>query len=71
MVNILPDVAAGMVGAGLPRWLGPGGLLIVSGIILEQAEETGKAMQEMGLELLERRDSGAWTALVGQRGAAM
>jgi len=70
VVNILADVAAGMIGAGLPRWLSPGGLLIVSGIILEQAGETGEAMQEMGLELLERRDSGAWTALVGQRGAA-
>lgn len=47
----------------------PGGLLIVSGILLERAAEVSAALSEHGVDTEEPRQEGDWCALVGRRTA--
>jgi ribosomal protein L11 methylase PrmA len=42
-------------------------LLIMAGILDEQAERVEKAAREHGLSFVERRSSGDWVALVYRR----
>ena len=49
--------------------LGPGGILVASGVLAEQAAEVARRFAEadVGLVALERRESEGWVALVGAR----
>ncbi|MGQ9459430.1 MAG: 50S ribosomal protein L11 methyltransferase [Anaerolineae bacterium] len=67
VANILAEPVARMVRAGLPRALGPGGVLIASGFLVRQEAAVAQAFQEAGLSLVERREAGEWAALVGRK----
>lgn len=62
--NILAPVLVAMARQGLSRAVRPGGVLILAGILAEQAEALVDACRAHGLELLELRASGDWRALV-------
>jgi ribosomal protein L11 methyltransferase len=47
--------------------LRPGGLLITSGIIAERADEVAAALEQAGLELVERREENDWVAFAHTR----
>ena len=47
--------------------LTPGGLLIVSGIIMEREADVVGAFAQAGLQPVERRQEGDWVALVYRR----
>jgi ribosomal protein L11 methyltransferase len=49
---------------GFARHLAPGGLAILSGLMVEQEEEVGAAQQRQGLRLARRRRLGDWSVLV-------
>jgi ribosomal protein L11 methyltransferase len=53
--------------AGLADLITKGGILILSGILLEQAQSVIEAGQARGLELSERRQMGDWVALAMSR----
>jgi ribosomal protein L11 methyltransferase len=54
----------------LARRTRPGGLLVASGILAEQADEVAAALVCAGFDEPERRQSGDWVALVARRRAA-
>jgi len=64
LANILAPVIIRLLDEGLPHLLTPGGVLILSGILAEQASEVEDALQRQNLLTLERRQSGDWVALV-------
>lgn len=66
--NIVADVLIGMRRL-LNRFLRPGGVAVLSGIIGERAEEVLKSMEETGLVLAERREQEDWVALAMLRPA--
>jgi ribosomal protein L11 methyltransferase len=47
--------------------LRPGGLLITGGIIGEKAAEVAEALEQAGLELVERREESDWVAFAHRR----
>jgi ribosomal protein L11 methyltransferase len=47
-----------------PRLMKPGGLLILSGIIENRAEEVMDAFSGLGLAFRERRDDKGWSCIV-------
>jgi len=49
---------------GLAELVSPGGALILSGILAEQAEEVIYSAEVHGLKLVERRQIGDWVALL-------
>ncbi len=61
--NIVADIILRMSGE-VSRYMEPGALLIVSGIIERQAEETLSALESRGLELCERLEENDWNAFV-------
>lgn len=62
--NILAPIILRLFNDGLAKLVKPGGILILSGILNDQADEVLTAAQEHGLQLVERRQSGDWVALV-------
>lgn len=54
-----------LLGEGLAELLEPGGVLVLSGILAEQAGEVQAALEKSGLRLVETRQMGDWVALVG------
>jgi len=61
---VVANLSAPVLQEELPRlrgWLAPGGVLILSGLLQEEAEEIAR---RAGLQLLERRSAGEWVALV-------
>jgi ribosomal protein L11 methyltransferase len=48
----------------------PGGWLVASGVLAEQADEVDRALQAAGFAAAERRASGDWVALLARRPAA-
>jgi ribosomal protein L11 methyltransferase len=68
VANILAPVVMRLLGEGLGDLLLLGGLLVVSGILEEQAEEVVAAAQAQGLRPLERRQQGDWVALAFEKG---
>lgn len=61
---VVANLSAPVLQEELPRlrsWLAPGGLLILSGLLQEEAEEIARPA---GLQLLEQRSAGEWVALV-------
>jgi len=64
LANILAPVIVRLLDDGLGDLLSPSGSLILSGIIQEQAGDVEAALQQHGLHLVERRQSGDWVALL-------
>jgi len=67
LANILAPVIIRLLDEGLGRLVSPGGWLVLSGILQEQAGEVQAALQEAGLQMLERRQIGDWVALAAGR----
>jgi len=64
LANILAPVIIRLFDAGLADLVSPGGMLILSGILQEQAEAVLAAAQAQGMELVEKRQMGEWIAMV-------
>jgi len=68
LANILANVLIGLLDKGLHHLVSPGGALVLSGILEEQAESVRAAAEAKGLRLIEQRQMGDWVALVVGRG---
>jgi ribosomal protein L11 methyltransferase len=67
VANILAPVIIRLFEAGLADLVEPGGALVLSGILSEQAEKVIEAAQAKGLVVTEQRQMGDWVALACQR----
>jgi len=67
LVNILAEIIAELLRAGLAEWLAPNGIIIAAGIIDQREELVVDAMQAAGLEIVERKQQGDWVALVAHK----
>jgi ribosomal protein L11 methyltransferase len=67
LVNILAPVIVRMLHSELPELVDPGGALILSGILREQAEGVLAAAHAKGLTLNKRRQMEDWVALALKR----
>ena len=65
--NILAPVILRLLGEGLGELLVPGGKLILSGILVQQAPEIESAIQAAGLQLIQSKQQGDWMALVAEQ----
>ncbi|MEW5869211.1 MAG: 50S ribosomal protein L11 methyltransferase [Chloroflexota bacterium] len=63
LANILAVVLVRLLDQGLGELLTPGGQLVLSGILAEQAAEVETAVQRNGLAVVERRQMGDWVAI--------
>ena len=70
LANILAPVIIRLFDAGLADLLAPGGKMVLSGILAEQAQGVIDAAQAYGLQKTDMRQIGDWVAieLVGQLG---
>jgi len=64
LVNILAPIIIRLFGLGLAELLSPGGTLILSGILAEQAEGVIYSAEAHGLKAMEKRQIGDWVALL-------
>jgi ribosomal protein L11 methyltransferase len=64
LANILAPIIIRLFGMGLAELVAPGGELILSGILAEQAEAVIASAEEHGLKLVEKRQAGDWVALL-------
>ena len=64
LANILAPVIIRLFEAGLADLIAPGGVIVLAGILQEQADSLLAAARERGLELAERRQMGDWVALL-------
>ena len=67
LANILAPVIIKLFQEGLGKLLSPGGTLILSGILEEQAEDVQTAFEFRGFRLVEKRQIGDWVALAVQK----
>lgn len=67
LANILANVLIRLFEAGMGNLVLPGGVLILSGILQEQAESVLLAAQVQGFHPIQQRQSGDWVALVVRR----
>ncbi|NMC79034.1 MAG: 50S ribosomal protein L11 methyltransferase [Chloroflexi bacterium] len=67
IVNILAPIILRLFAGGLRDLVTPGGVLLLSGILLEQLPEILQAAGQQGLQALERRQMGDWVALAFRR----
>lgn len=67
--NILAPIILRLFAAGLAQLVCAGGILILSGILAEQAEEVVAAAEQQGLRIIEQRQMGDWVAVAAQAGA--
>jgi ribosomal protein L11 methyltransferase len=67
LANILAPVIIRLFGMGLADLVAPQGVLILSGILAEQAEPVQQAAQEHGFKFVEKRQMGDWVALTCRR----
>jgi ribosomal protein L11 methyltransferase len=67
VANILANVIVELFEDGLARLVAPDGLLVMAGILDEQAERVEQAARRQDLHFVERRSSGDWVALVYRR----
>lgn len=63
LANILAPVCISLLEAGMADLLKPGGQLVLSGILDEQAPQVVQAAERSGLSLLETRQINDWVAL--------
>lgn len=66
LANILAPTIVQFIREGLVRHIQPGGLVILSGIIEEQAPQILDAMEQSHLSVVERRQVKDWVTLVGR-----
>jgi ribosomal protein L11 methyltransferase len=64
LANILAPIIIRLFGMGLADLVSPGGALILSGILAEQAEGVISSAEEHGLKLVEKRQIEDWVALL-------
>jgi ribosomal protein L11 methyltransferase len=64
LANILAPVIIRLFGMGLAELVSPGGVLILSGILAEQAEGVIACAVKHGLKLVDKRQTGDWVALL-------
>jgi len=64
LANILAPIIIRLFGLGLAELVSPGGGLILSGILAEQAEGVISSVEEYGLKLVEKCQIGDWVALL-------
>jgi ribosomal protein L11 methyltransferase len=64
--NILAPIILRLFNDGLAELVKPGGVLVLSGILAEQAEEIIAAVRQHGMQVIERRQVGDWVALAAQ-----
>ncbi len=69
LANLLAPVLHELAGL-LAQALAPGGILISSGVLVEQAAEIAAALERAGLRLIEQPQEGDWVALVAQKDGA-
>ena len=67
VANILAPVIIRLFDAGLADLVEPGGTIILSGILAEQAEKVREAVSAKGLVVNEQRQMGDWVALSCQK----
>jgi ribosomal protein L11 methyltransferase len=67
MANILSIVIIRLFDEGLGDLVTPDGVLILSGILFEQADKVIEAASTHGFQLADKRQSGDWVALVVKR----
>ena len=67
LANILAPILVRLFDAGMADLIQPGGVIILSGILAEQAETVIAAAQSKGLELVGRKQMGDWVALACKR----
>ena len=63
VVNILAQVILEMVQQGLGKRVCPGGFLVLSGVLADQAPEVAMALKQEGLGLVERWQIDDWVCL--------
>jgi len=63
LANILAPIIIRLLSEGLGDLVAPGGLLILSGILEEQAQDVQTAIQAHGFYILDQRQQGDWVAL--------
>jgi ribosomal protein L11 methyltransferase len=66
LANILAPTIIHLFGVGLAELVSPGGTLILSGILSEQAEGVISSIEEYGLKLVEKRQIDDWVALLAR-----
>jgi ribosomal protein L11 methyltransferase len=64
LANILAPIIIRLFGMGLADLVAPDGMLILSGILAEQAEGVIVSAEAHGLKLVEKRQLGDWVALL-------
>jgi ribosomal protein L11 methyltransferase len=64
LANILASIIIRLFDAGLADLVSPGGALILSGILAEQAEGVITCAEAHGLKLVGKRQAGDWVALL-------
>lgn len=62
--NILAPILIRLFNAGMADLIEPGGVIILAGILAEQADSVLESASDHGLTFVERRQSGDWVALV-------
>lgn len=67
VANILAGVILKLLDQGLAQTVAPNGLLLLSGILVEQAATVATALTTRGFRILEQRQSGDWIALAAQQ----
>jgi ribosomal protein L11 methyltransferase len=71
LANILAPVLVRLFNEGLAQLISPGGIILLSGILIEQATEIEVEAATHGLRPLERMTMGDWIALAFQKPAAV
>jgi len=66
VANLTAEVVVDLI-RDLVACLAPGGLMILSGILSELAEDVERALLAYGFSVIERRVSGEWCAMVSRR----
>ncbi len=64
LANILAPVLIRLFDAGMADLVEPGGVIILAGILADQADGVIEAAGKCGLTFVEKRQSGEWVALV-------
>lgn len=69
LANILAPVLVRLFAEGMRDLVDPGGKLILSGILAEQADEVAQAASQHGFTQIQRLQSGDWVAMTVERQA--
>jgi len=67
VANILAHIIIDMAKSGLAARVRPGGMLVVSGILAEQAGDVSVVLGQQGLRVTERRQQDEWITVVARK----